>query len=129
MEWGKGTDASQVDDYDDEDDGGAFNFDALMKEKAARDTFRMSEQRPEIPDIADDQAEKLEVIEEDHEPQHFQTPSKPVSQYFETDESNKQNTMTKIGVIGVTTAFLESQKSVTEPATLSSKSQITLTES
>ena len=34
------------DDYDDEDDGGAFNFDALMREKVARDTIRASEVAP-----------------------------------------------------------------------------------
>ena len=28
---------------EDDDDGGAFNFDALMREKVARDTFRASE--------------------------------------------------------------------------------------
>ena len=51
---------------EDDDDGGAFNFDALMKEKVARDTFRASESQREHPDS-----------------EHYQTPHKEVTQHFE----------------------------------------------
>ena len=81
----------------DHDDGDAFNFDALMKEKVARQSIK---------------EERLDLETDGGEALHYQTPDKPSSAlHFETDESVKQLTMAKPETVTV----LDLDKSATEP--------------